>query len=144
MLRTALTGAALVPLVVVALAGCDEADQKYEAAAKAPCGPLPTASSDATLPTGFPLLPGQVLHDQAMQGKTTVVYGLVAGSAAELPKTRDAVAALLTNKGYTIDGKDQEKNKEADADFSGPIEGNISVHPRCQGYQDIKYTINGS
>jgi hypothetical protein len=143
--RSALVAVVVAPTLALALAACgDDGDKKLEAAAVATCGALPTADPSATLPTGFPAVPGQVLYMPASAGKTTVVHGLVTGTANDPTTTRDEVVTLLKAAGYTIDGTDQEAGREADADFSGPNKGSISVHPYCLGHLDIKYTINGS
>lgn len=136
--RRGLAAAALVPLLA-GLSACGE--DKDKAAATARCPTLPTADPAAKLPAGLPDR-DQVLYEPSVQGKTTIVYGLVdEGSAVEV---RDDYVDKLKAGGWTIDGTDQE-SVEAEAQFSkaSPVLSvTIKVQPLCKGYVTIRYKLN--
>ena len=84
----------------------------------------------------------QVLYEPSVQGKTTIVYGLVDESS--FLEARDDYVDKLKAGGWTIDGKDQE-SVEAEAQFSkaSPLQtGTIKVQPLCKGYVTIRYKLN--
>lgn len=70
-----LTLVALVPLLA-GLTACGGDDKKATTAEPNACGTLPTADPTAKLPAGFPAR-DQVLYEPSVQGKTTIVFGLV-------------------------------------------------------------------
>ena len=136
--RRALAVSALLPLL--ALSACSDGDAAIAAGADKPCSALPTADAAAALPTDFPTFPDVVLYEPSSQGKTTIVFGLIAES--DFVKVRDAQVATLKTAGYTIEGTDQE-SVEAEAEFTGAHEGTIKVQPLCAGHVSIRYKING-
>lgn len=107
-------------------------------AAEADCPPEPAADPAARLPKGFPVLPGQVLYDPELQGKTRLVYGRLA--ATDFVATRDALAGQLRAQGYTIEGTDGE-SVEAEVEFSGPHEGTVKVALLCRGTLRLRYKL---
>lgn len=132
-MRRTLAALTLVPL----LAACGGGSQDD---AGRTCGTLPTADPAATLPTGFPALAGQVLYGPASQGKTQLVFALVADS--DFVGVRDDLVAKLKAAGYEVPGTDQEA-VEAEAEFTGPHEGTIKVTPLCQGQVTVRYKFTG-
>ena len=98
------------------------------------------ADPSASLPTGFPQLPGQVLYGAASQGATSIVFGRVEGEDVEA--TRDRLARELEAAGYTLDGTDQEA-VEAEAHFSSPREGSVRVKQLCEGVLEVRYRLSG-
>jgi hypothetical protein len=128
--------AALV--LLLALTACASPEPPQDAAA--PCASLPAADPEATLPEGFPLLPGQVLYGPASQGATTIVFGRVEGDDFEA--TRDRLATELDQAGYRLDGTDQEA-VEAEAHFSSPREGSVRVKQLCDGVLEVRYRLSG-
>lgn len=106
----------------------------------AACSSLPAADPAATLPEGFPRLPGQVLYGPAAQGATTIVFGRVEGDS--FVDLRDRLAAELDAAGYTVDGTDQEA-VEAEAHFSRPREGSVRVKRLCDGVLEVRYRLSG-
>ena len=128
-------------MVLLALTACGTADPAAPPQdAAAPCTSLPTADPEASLPEGFPQLPGQVLYGPASQGATTIVFGRVEGDDFEA--TRDQLAGELEQAGYTLDGTDQEA-VEAEAHFSAPREGSVRVKQLCQGVLEVRYRLSG-
>lgn len=130
---------ALVPVLLVV--GC-ASDQTTTASAMsaAPCTSLPAADPAASLPEGFPVLPGQVLYGPATQGATTIVFGRVEGT--DFVALRDRLAADLEQAGFSLDGTDQEA-VEAEAHFSSPREGSVKVQRLCDGVLSVRYRLSG-
>lgn len=132
---------ALLALAVLAVAGCGSAEPAApEQDAAAPCSSLPAADPQASLPDGFPRLPGQVLYGPASQGRTTIVFGRVEGDDFE--DLRDQLAQELEAAGYRLDGTDQEA-VEAEAHFSQPTEGSVRVKQLCEGVLEVRYRLSG-
>ena len=131
--------AAVVLLLALTACGAGEPAAPRQDAA-APCTSLPAADPEATLPAGFPQLPGQVLYGPASQGATTIVFGRVEGTDFEA--TRDELARQLEAAGYALDGTDQEA-VEAEAHFSAPREGSVRVKQLCQGVLEVRYRLSG-
>lgn len=131
-MRPTLAALVLVPL----LAACGGSEE----ASGTRCGTLPTANPAATLPAGFPALPGQVLHEPARQGKTDLVLALV--HETDFVAVRDDLVARLRAAGFQVPGTDQEA-VEAEAEFTGPHEGTIKVTPLCEGYVTVRYKFTG-
>ena len=127
-------------VLLLALTACGGAAEPSTTASAAPCTSLPAADPDASLPEGFPQLPGQVLYGPAKQGATTIVYGRVEGDDFEA--TRDELAQQLEAAGYRLDGTDQEA-VEAEAHFSAPREGSVRVKQLCQGVLEVRYRLSG-
>lgn len=128
-------------LALLALTACGSGSPAVSAQdAAAPCTSLPSADPDASLPEGFPQLPGQVLYGQASQGATTIVFGRVDGNDFEA--LRDRLAADLEDAGYSLDGTDQEA-VEAEAHFSTPREGSVRVKQLCEGVLEVRYRLSG-
>jgi hypothetical protein len=105
-----------------------------------PCTSLPAADPAASLPEGFPQLPGQVLYGPAEQGATRIVFGRVEGEDFEA--VRDRLADELEAAGYRLDGTDQEA-VEAEAHFSAPVEGSVRVQRLCEGVLEVRYRLSG-
>ena len=125
-------------VLLLALTACGGAEPVTDSAA--PCTSLPAADPSASLPTGFPQLPGQVLYGAASQGATTIVFGRVEGEDVEA--TRDRLAEQLEAAGYALDGTDQEA-VEAEAHFSSPREGSVRVKQLCEGVLEVRYRLSG-
>lgn len=132
-MRAGLAALLAVPLLIAGCGGGSTTDQTG-----APCGTLPTADPSAALPAGFPALDGQVLYGPTTQGKTRIVFGLVAQGS--FVAARDGLVDRLQAGGYTIVGTDQEA-VEAEAEFAGPHEGRVKVQPLCQGYVTVRYVF---
>ena len=134
-----LTLVALVPLLA-GLTACGGDDKKATTADPNACGTLPTADPTAKLPAGFPAR-DQVLYEPSVQGKTSIVFGLVDESS--FVEVRDDYVEKLTAAGWKIDGTDQE-SVEAEAQFSkAALSGTIKVEPLCKGFVTIRYKANG-
>lgn len=127
-------------LVLAAVAGCGSGSPAAVPSPGAPCSSLPAADPAATLPSGFPQLPDQVLYGAASQGATRIVFGRVPGEDFEA--LRDSLAAALVDAGYAIDGTDQEA-VEAEAHFSAPREGSVRVKQLCDGMLEVRYRLSG-
>lgn len=143
-LRQGLALAALVPLLA-GVSACGNSSKKSTNDAGKPqdrvCGTLPSADPSAKMPAGFPTR-DQVLYEPSVQGKTTVVFGLVDESS--FVEVRDDYVVKLRAAGWKIDGTDQE-SVEAEAQFSkaSPLQtGTIKVEPLCKGYVTIRYKAN--
>jgi hypothetical protein len=141
--------AALVLLLGVA--GCGSGAPATPAQdAAAPCTSLPAADSSASLPEGFPQLPGQVLYGAASQGSTRILFGRVKGDS--FLDLRDRLAGELQEAGYALDGTDQEA-VEAEAHFRTsapqrepgpqPREGSVRVKQLCEGVLEVRYRLSG-
>ena len=113
-------------------------------------GPASVGCSDKTtpdpaaaqkVPRGFPTVAGWVATEAVTQGKTLLVRGSVKGDPDEIGHVRDAAVAKLTAAGYKRSGGDEEPGFEADADFTGPHDGNINVRALCRDYLLVSYTI---
>ena len=131
----------LALLALLAVAGCGSAAPAAPVQdAAAPCTSLPAADPTASLPEGFPSLPGQVLYGAASQGSTRIVFGRVEGDDFEA--LRDRLAADLEKAGYALDGTDQEA-VEAEAHFSQPTEGSVRVKQLCEGVLEVRYRLSG-
>lgn len=131
---------AVALLALLALAGCGGTSADVTADAAAPCASLPAADPAASLPDGFPVLPGQVLYGPASQGATSIVFGRVEGT--DFVALRDRLAAELEAAGYALDGTDQEA-VEAEAHFSAPREGSVRVQQLCEGVLSVRYRLSG-
>lgn|SRR5258707_9172345 len=128
----AATLALALPLVVFLAACGDDNKDNAKAAATAACpSNIGTAVSTA-LPSDVPS-PGGTAYGYSKQGKTQVWFFAIDGSAAQLPTLRDSYDTQLTGQGYKIEGTDQEKNAEAESDFSGPHDGTTNFRPLCTG-----------
>jgi hypothetical protein len=127
-------------VLLLALTACGSGEQLPVQDAAAPCTSLPAADPAASLPEGFPQLPGQVLYGPASQGATTIVFGRVEGD--DFKATRDELAAQLEQAGYALDGTDQEA-VEAEAHFSAPREGSVRVKQLCAGVLEVRYRLSG-
>ena len=125
---------------VLVLAGCGSGEPAASSSPGAPCTSLPGADPAASLPSGFPQLPDQVLYGAASQGATRIVFGRVAGD--DFVALRDDLAAALTDAGYSLDGTDQEA-VEAEAHFSAPREGSVRVKQLCDGVLEVRYRLSG-
>jgi hypothetical protein len=139
--RRGLAAATLVPLLAGLTACGDDKKDADSSANKNACSTLPTADPAAKLPPGFPDR-DQVLYEPSVQGKTTIVFGLVDESS--FVEVRDDYVDKLKGAGWTIDGTDQE-SVEAEAQFSkaSPLQtGTIKVQPLCKGYVTVRYKLN--
>ena len=141
--RRGLRVAALVT-VLLGLAACGsnkDNDARDGRPSATPCPVLPTADPSAKLPPGFPAR-DQVLYEPSVQGKTTIVKGLVDESS--FVKVRDDYVGKLKASGWTIDGTDQE-SVEAEVQFSkaSPLQtGTVKVQQLCTGYVTVRYKLN--
>lgn len=137
MSRSALFLAAVGMSVLTGCAGASTPAADLDA-----CGPLPTADPAASLPEGLPARE-QVLYEPSTQGKTVIVFGLIA--ADDFVEVRDDYVDKLTKAGWTIDGTDQE-SVEAEAQFSKKtprlVAGTIKVQPLCKGYLTVRYRLS--
>ena len=130
---------AVVALLALTACGSGGSTAPTQQAA-APCTSLPAADPAASLPDGFPQLPGQVLYGPASQGATRIVFGRVEGDDFEA--LRDRLASELEAAGYSLDGTDQEA-VEAEAHFSQPREGSVRVKQLCEGVLEVRYRLSG-
>jgi hypothetical protein len=141
MLRAMTTKVSAVLLGAVALAACSGTSGN---SSKAACTGLPTADPVAVMPAGLPAVDGQLLYEPSTQGKTHIVYGLLA--TTDFVKVRDDYVTALKAAGWKIDGTDQE-SVEAEAQFSKfpPLQtGTLKVAPlaTCPGHVTIRYKLN--
>lgn len=145
--RRGLAAAALVPLLA-GLTACSSDDKKDKDAGEKPtvgagaCGALPTADPQATLPEGITSVDGTILYEPSKQGSTVIVFGLVPDD--NFASVRDELVNKLLDKGWKIDGTDQE-SVEAEAQFSkaAPLRtGTIKVQPLCKGYSTVRFKLN--
>jgi hypothetical protein len=121
-----------------------DSQQPTGTASSAACSAAATPRPDVAgqLPAGFPTVAGWIPTEAVSQGRTKVVRGVVPGEGKDLVAVRDAAVARIGTAGYRETGSDQEPGYEAEADFTGPYEGNINVRPGCRGYLVLTYTIN--
>ena len=127
--------------LLLVLAACGGSTSTSAAPDRAqPCTSLPAADPAASLPPGFPVLPGQVLYGPASQGATTIVFGRFEGS--DFVALRDRLADELSTAGDSLDGTDQEA-VEAEAHFSRPREGSVKVQQLCDGVLSVRYRLSG-
>jgi hypothetical protein len=121
----------------------EDTDAPAESASAAACGAKTTARPQlgAQLPAGFATVAGWTPSELVSQGKTRAVRGFLRGDADDIAAVRDAAVARIVAAGYLKTGSDQEPGFEADADFTGPHQGNINVRSLCQGFLLLTYTI---
>ncbi|MDP3712605.1 MAG: hypothetical protein Q8R60_08995 [Mycobacteriales bacterium] len=122
------------------LAGCGGGATTPQADPGVPCTSLPPADPAAVLPTGFPALADQVLYAPASQGATRIVFGRVPGT--DFLALRDDLVARLTAAGFRIESTDQEA-VEAEAFFTGPVEGTVKVQRLCAEQLEVRYKLDG-
>lgn len=140
--------AVLSLLVLLTATACSKSGKETDkgaptGAANASCTGVLRSDPSASLPAGFPALPGQTLYDPNTQGATKVVFGRLSGGPGDLIRVRDKLASLLTSAGYTINGKDQEPGAEADLDFGSPHDGTANVRPLCKDHIVVRYRFTG-
>ena len=142
-MATALCRTSAAAVLVTAgamLAACGSGPEAAPANPTAPCASLPAADPAAVLPTGFPVLADQVLYGPASQGATRIVFGRVPGT--DVLAVRDDLVARLTAAGFRIESTDQEA-VEAEASFTGPVEGTIKVQRLCADQLEVRYKLDG-
>jgi uncharacterized lipoprotein YajG len=132
--------AAVLATAGLVLAGCGSGPEAVPANPTAPCASLPPADPAAVLPTGFPTLADQILYAPASQGATRIVFGRVPGT--DVLAVRDDLVARLTATGFRIESTDQEA-VEAEAFFTGPVEGTIKVQRLCAEQLEVRYKLDG-
>jgi len=93
------------------------------------------------LPAGFPVLSDWMPIELVTQGKTQAFRGQVAGSPADIPAVRDRAVTELIGVGLRKTGSDEEAGFEADADFSGNVNGAVNVRVLCKSRLILTYTI---
>jgi len=135
--RSRFIAAALAVPIVVALAACDNDAKKAKEAASAPCPSNITQPASTPLPSDLPP-PGGTVYEYNSQGKTQFWFVAVDGTPDNLTSLRDSYNTTLTGKGYKIEGTDQEKGSEAEAEFSGAHDGTTQFIPLCTGKVRIR------
>lgn len=140
--RNGLVALAALPLVLT-VAGCSEAEDKAaRARVAAPCPDgLDTDKASEQLPADFPGLAGSRLYRFESQGKTRIWYATADGGTDDIVPVRDRIVDGLAAKGYEIEGTDQEKGAEAEAEFKGGHVGTVRTRPLCQGHVEIRYKL---
>lgn len=125
-------------------AGVPDSDKPTRTASSAACAvkASPQPGVAGQLPAGFPTVAGWIPTEVITQGQTKAVRGAVPGDVADLVRVRDAALSRISTAGYRKADSDQEPGYEAEADFTGPHEGNINVRPWCRGYLTLTYTIH--
>lgn len=141
--RNGLVALAMLP-VLLSVAGCGKEAEEKAARARiaAPCpGGLGTDKASEQLPTDFPGLTGSRLYRFESQGKTRIWYATVDGGTDDIVPVRDRIVDALKAKDYEIEGTDQEKGSEAEAEFKGAHAGTVRTRPLCQGHLEIRYKL---
>lgn len=134
---------ALGVLALVTAAGCSEAEEKAARArtvAACPDG-LDTNSVSEQLPSDFPTLSGSRLYRLETLGKTRIWFATLDGGAEDIVPVRDRIVGALKDQGYDIEGTDQEKGAEAEAQFKGPHVGTVRTRPLCKGHVEVRYKL---
>jgi hypothetical protein len=109
----------------------------------APCGNqiTPDPAAVRRVPRRFPTLAGWTATGAVTQGTTVALRGAIRGEPRDIVDVRDTAVHRLVTQGYVKTGGDEEPGFEADADFSGPHQGNINVRAACQHYLVVTYTL---
>lgn len=135
------TSLALLLALPLALSACALDKQKAEKAAETPCGSDFSGTPSKPLPDDVPGPADQTVYQSASQGKTEVWFATVSGTRDHIVATRDALVDKLKAASYEIEGSDQEKGIEAEAEFNGPHKGTIQVSVACEGKLRIRYKL---
>ena len=138
--RSRCLAAALALPVTLALAACGSDKEKANNAAKAPCPASISQTASTPLPADVPS-PGGTVYEAQSQGKTRFWFVAVDGTPDQLESLRDAYNSMLTGKGYTIKGHDQEHGAEAESEFSGPHDGTTQFIPLCTGKVRVRLKL---
>ena len=107
------------------------------------CGTLDTPRPGVAAPSGLTVPDGLKLLSVASQGKTTLVVTSTEGRRQDVVKVRDRIVQDLAAQGWTRSGTDQEPGYEAEAQFSGKVDGSLKVRPLCQDRLEVRLTIRG-
>jgi hypothetical protein len=128
----------------LASASGSDSDEPTGSASPGACTETAPARPGITgqLPAGFPTVAGWIPTGAVSQGQTKAIRGLVPGGVDDLVSVRDAAVDRLNTAGYRKADSDQEPGYEAEADFTGPQEGNIKVRPCGRNHLLVIYTIH--
>jgi hypothetical protein len=120
-----------------------DSDKPTGSASSAGCTGTATARPGVAgqLPAGLPTVAGWIPTEAVSQGQTKAIRGLVRGEVGDLVTVRDAAVNRISAAGYRKTDSDQEPGYEAEADFTGPQEGNINVRACGRDYLVVTYTI---
>jgi hypothetical protein len=120
-------------------AACDD-DGKIRAQATATCSTGYSGTAAKQPPKDFvlPTSAGRTAYADLVQGSTTYYDFALQGAPSDLGSDRDAYDSLLTSKGYTITGTDQEEGTEAESSFTGPHAGTTRWRPLCSGMDYVQ------
>lgn len=132
---------ALVLALPIALSACGASTPKAQKAAETPCGSEFTGTPSKPLPSDVPGPATQSVYKFASQGKTEIWFATVSGTRDDIATTRDGLVDQLEAASYEIEGSDQEKGIEAEAEFNGPHKGTIQVSVACEGKLRIRYKL---
>jgi hypothetical protein len=133
--------AVAIPLVV-GVAGCSDGSEGDKGNATKACPSNITNTVSTQLPSDLPAPTGaSAPYNYSNQGKTQVWFFAVDGSPDQLPSMRDAYNSQLQSKGYKLGDTDQEKDAEAEGEFSGPHDGTTNFRPLCTGKVDVRIKI---
>lgn len=140
-MRSTTKALALLLALPIALTACEQDKKKAEQAASTACGSQFSGTPSKPLPSDVPGPSDQAVYDYLSQGKTEQWLATTSGTREDIVKTRDAIADQLKSAGYQIEGSDQEKGIEAEAEFTGPHKGTIQVSVACEGKLRVRYRL---
>lgn len=140
-MRSTTKALALLLALPIALTACEKDKKEAEKASKTACGSEFSGTPSKPLPNDVPGPSDRTVYDYNSQGKTEQWFATTSGTRDDIVKTRDAIADQLKGAGYEIEGSDQEKGIEAEAEFKGPHNGSLQVQVACEGKLRIRYRL---
>lgn len=105
------------------------------------CGDLPGPLKGVSLPKGLTTPAGMVLYTAGKLGKNNAFQLRRKGTASEVGALLNEAVAALEKGGFTVSDKQQTVGRASSATFSGPVKGNLTVAPLCEGQLTIRYAV---
>ena len=140
-MRSTTKALALLLALPIALTACEKDKENAEKASKKACGSEFSGTPSKAIPSDVPGPSDRAVYDYNSQGKTEQWFATTAGTRDDIVKVRDDLSNQLKGAGYEIEGSDQEKGIEAEAEFKGPHKGTIQISVACEGKLRIRYRL---
>lgn len=140
-MRSTTKSLALLLALPLVLTACEKDKENAEKASSTPCGSDFSGTPSKPLPSDVPGPSDQAVYDYNSQGKTQQWFATTSGDRDDIVKVRDDLSDKLKAAGYEIEGSDQEKGIEAEAEFRGAHKGSIQVSVACSGKLRIRYRL---